>query len=142
MSKIGTGVIVAILACIAIQVAVMRMHSEKYSVSADVTAAIHVIKLIHVAETRCKDLQGTFVARDLLGQHGCGGLAQSLTSGVIDGYNIQIGASHENYEVLLIPAGDTRMLSFYSDETQAIRVGTREHQASARSGLLNDLKSE
>lgn len=135
-SKILACFLGVVTIAVIIQAWEVHRHSEKYAIGGEFLAAIKTLNQIHKAEARCAKRLGGYQAMSALGPSGCGGLEQDLASESFEGYRLSLSASNKSYSVTLTPVGAKRLLSFYSDETKVIRMGTREQPATKASKPL------
>ena len=109
---------------------------REFNVGDDLQHALTVLCRVRLGESRCFIARKQFVPLKDLGPEGCGGLNGDLSMGMEDGFRVEVYATADGYSVKVHPINTTRLHSLYSDQTGAIRFGTRDRPATAGSPLL------
>lgn len=114
-----------------------RHLGESFRLSDDLNHALGVLTRVRDAESHCYAVRGQFVPLEDLGPGRCGGLERSLTTGMDDGFSVEVHANPTSFSVKVHPVDSTRLHSLYMDQTGKIHFGTRDRPATVQSALLN-----
>lgn len=96
-----------------------------FGLSKDENQAFRVLERVQHAEARCYKARGQYAPLEDLSPGGCGGIERSLSSGMEDGFTVELHVTSDKYSVRVSPVDTSKLFSLHSDQTGVLHYETR-----------------
>lgn len=135
--RVATGiVIVAGALSVAYRCWLVPKGVEPYSLSHDVRSGTACLVAIESVEQRWWSTHNRYVTSEEFSSKRDVALNNDSHLQSCEGFSFNITANNLSYSIQLVPMSSNKLLSFFIQKDGPIRIGTREHPATANSGLL------
>ena len=111
-------------------------NNEDYLLASDVVEGAHLVESVHAAERECYAQLGHYAPLTAGPAASCGNFDAIVSRAREAGFAVEIEARETTYAVRIIPTGRRRIVSLYSDQTEVVRMGTRNSPADRTSPPL------